>query len=554
MSPKLTFSNGGKVFEVPQPIPPPAETKKPTLASNEEPADTTELQDEGTQIRAGQQAAQDGVDAHTPPPAITSGTREKATPDPFDPGAFPIDAMSPIARRIAEEVARCHQVPVEMPLLAVLAILASSVPRNFTLKGGANGKVSHGNLYVLISAPRSAGKSSIAHPIVSPIIERSSEQLRDFRERTVPQLQAQLAVLEAQEKQALKRLERLSKKDQGIELHDAEETLKKVKPQIALLQAALQSEPLLWVGNHTSEKLTRILAGNGEQCLIYATEGAEVFRVMAGKYSKDGKASYDIYLSGFSVEPLNVARVSSGSTTTTPCLSMILFVQPVVLAEVLKNKEAFERGFFARLIAAEILVKPQPDDGVVREIDPHVQREWNQLISSLLNKREEERTLVCTPEARKVFTDYHNLTCLWRNGECSENEADLGRAREIAIRIALDLALADNSEATEVTEDIARRAVAIGRWCLLTTYRLSNQTQAEILKDRLQKLTALLEESPSGWMTVRELRRSHGLSEELLDRLVIRSGGALEKATLKENGGRPSLVIRPTNPAKFSET
>lgn len=555
MSPKLTFSNGGKVFEVPQPIPPPAETKKPAPATNEEPADTIQLREKPTQIRAGHQAAAPaGIEAHTATPATPSGTEEKATPDPLDPGPFPIDAMSPVARRIAEEVARCHQVPVEMTLLAVLGVLAASVPRNFTLKGGANGKVSHGNLYVLISAPRSAGKSSIAHPIVSPILERSSELLKDFREQIAPKLQAQLAVLEAREKQAVKKIEGLSKNDQCIEIHDTEETIKKLNPEIARLKADLKAEPLLWVGNHTSEKLSSVLAGNGEQCLIYATEGAEVFRVMAGKYSKDGRASYDIYLSGFSVETLNVARVSSGSLTITPCLSMIMFVQPVVLSEVLKNKEAAERGLFARLIAAEILVKPQPDDGVVREIDPTVQSDWNQLIGSLLNKREAERTLVCTPEARTVFTKYHNLTCDWRTGECSENEADLGRAREIAIRIALNLALADNPDTTEVTEDVARRAVAIGRWCLLTTYRLSNQTQAEVRKGRLQKLTTLLEESPSGWMTVRDLRRSHGFEEELLDKLVILSGGTLKKAAMKENGGRPSHVIRLTNPTQFSGT
>jgi hypothetical protein len=273
---------------------------------------------------------------------------------------------------------------------------------------------------------------------------------------------------------------------------------------------------------------------------------------MAGRYNADGKASYGIYLSGWSVESVNIARVGRGMTTITPCLSMLLFGQPCILKEILEDKEADERGLLARTILAEFDWEPLPDDGVIRTIDPDAQRNWDRLIDRLLDERlkpgDRGRTLHCTPEAREVFRIYHNEVIELRRGEFYDNEANLGRAREIAIRIALNLTLADDTDATEVTEELAKRAVSIGRWCLLKSLELTAHKRARTRDEGLNKLVTLLR-SKGGSVTVRDLKKSHGYSDPKIDLLVKHSRGALVKDTL-DTGGRPSPVIRLVNPPK----
>jgi hypothetical protein len=450
---------------------------------------------------------------------------------------------------MAQAASACHQLPIEMGLLGVLGILASGIPRNFLLKGAANGHESHGNLFVVISAPRSAGKSSIIRPLIEPLHLRQKELLEDHAKNVKSKCRAQIEILEREKSKLLGMLGRLAtatKPDRFVvnleEGQDRDERLARIFGEIQELEDQIESEPALWVGNHTSEKLSSILKGNGEQCLIYATEGAEVFRVMAGKYASDGKASFDLYLSGFSVEPMNISRVGRGSITITPCLSMLLFVQPSVLKEVLENKEAAERGMFARTIAVDLQVSLKEDDGVAREIDPDTQRDWNKLVTDLLDKRDEARVITCTSEAREIFRAYHNETVGWRLGELSSNEADLGRAREIAIRIALILALAEDPESMEVTEEIAKRAVAIGRWCALTTHALSNKTRTEITRERLERLIRLVDDA-NGNLALRELEKSHNFLKEDVLSLIAGSSGKLILGEHKGERGRPSPVV-----------
>lgn len=525
--------------------------EKPAPAANEEPATTNKQRPENTCSTENPQ----GVPTEKTPasqPKSTTGDSSEDHANPVDLDPFPLDALGPVLRQIAEEVARCHQVPVEMVVLGLLGVLSAAVPRNFILIGAVNGKDSHANLYFLIFAPKSAGKSSLMAPLIRQFQEWAKKLVQAYREKTVPLAKTDLEILQSRKKQLLRSLEKTSEKSGAVERRETEEELQKVNQQIDMLERQLKSEPTLWVGDHTSEKLSSILASNHEQCLIYSPEAGEVLRVMAGRYSPDGKASYGIYLSGWSVEDHNVARVGRGSITITPCLSMLLFGQPCILEEILEDREADERGLLARTIMAKFEWEPQPDDGVIRTIDPNAQRNWDRLIDRLLDERFKPdntgRTLHCTPEARTVFRIYHNEVIELRRGKFCDDEANLGRAREIAIRIALNLALADNPDATEVTEELAKRAVSIGRWCLLKGLELTAHKRTRSRDEALDKLVTLLR-SKGGSVTVRDLKKSHGYNDPTIDLLVKHSRGALVKDTL-ETGGRPSQVIRVVNPPK----
>jgi hypothetical protein len=132
----------------------------------------------------------------------------------------------------------------------------------------------------------------------------------------------------------------------------------------------------------------------------------------------------------------------------------------------------------------------------------------------------------------------------WR-GDFYDNEANLGRAREITIRIALNLDLADDSNAME---ELAKRAVRIGRWCLLMGLEMTAHECIRSRDDALNKRVSLLE-SKGRSVTVRDLKKSDGYNDATINLLVKHSHGTLVKDNL-ETGARPSPVIRLVNPPK----
>ena len=119
----------------------------------------------------------------------------------------------------------------------------------------------------------------------------------------------------------------------------------------------------------------------------YSAEGGETVRVMLGKYSKGESADLDLYLSGYSVEPWRSDRIGRGVCQITPCLSMLLLVQPTILRELMGNEEAFERGMTARLLTFTVETEPQEDDGSARRVSERAEAAWTGLIRGILDRR-----------------------------------------------------------------------------------------------------------------------------------------------------------------------
>src|SRR5690606_1928830 len=92
------------------------------------------------------------------------------------PGPFPIDALSPVIRDIAQDAADVYRSDVAMAAIAALAIHAGAMGKQYRLKNAVNGLESYGNLYVAISAPRGAGKSCISVVLAVPFF-RANETL-----------------------------------------------------------------------------------------------------------------------------------------------------------------------------------------------------------------------------------------------------------------------------------------------------------------------------------------------------------------------------------------
>ena len=84
------------------------------------------------------------------------------------------------------------------------------------------------------------------------------------------------------------------------------------------------------------EALTTLLYQNSGKIAVISAEGG-IFDIAAGRYSE--KANIDVFLKSFSGDPILVDRKGRASESITdPALTMLLFAQPSVLQEIMKNR------------------------------------------------------------------------------------------------------------------------------------------------------------------------------------------------------------------------
>ena len=495
------------------------------------------------------------ITASTAPAQAASG--EPPASD-LEPGAFPLHALSPAMRDMAEDLASVHRVPVQLPAMCAVGILSGALGNAYTLTGAVDGKDCFGNLYVIPAAPKSSGKGSVANALVRPLLTASGELEAAFKQHQLPRLKADKAVLEKRVGVLVNELA-TSKTGTGpnrqpmgeAERAETRRELEKAHEQLAEIEPLLNSLPTYWVGNATSEAMSAQFARNNPGLFCYSAEGGETVRVMLGKYSKGESADLDLYLSGYSVEPWRSDRIGRGVCQITPCLSMLLLVQPTILRELVGNEEAFERGMTARLLTFTVETEPQEDDGSARRVSEAAEAAWTGLIRGILARREalagQVHRITCTREAREVFRQFHNEGVRLRRGEFQDVEAELGRWRENAIRLAIGQSVADDLEAQELTGEQATRAVELMRWCARSALQITNAARLEKRAKRADELTVLLNGKPSRKETLRNLRDSHGFKPEEVRPLAAQfpERFTVERAENQTGkGGHPSEVLQ----------
>ncbi len=64
----------------------------------------------------------------------------------LQPGQFPVDALNETQRRIAEDVATVHELPIELAAMPALAVTAAALGKGWKLTGAVNGRENFGNL------------------------------------------------------------------------------------------------------------------------------------------------------------------------------------------------------------------------------------------------------------------------------------------------------------------------------------------------------------------------------------------------------------------------
>lgn len=492
-------------------------------------------------------------------PEMESAPTENDTPE-LEPGKFPIHALNPDMSAMVENVADVHRVPVELPAMCAIGIVSGALGNAFTLTGAVNGRDCHGNLYVIPAAPKSSGKGSVAGALVRPLLDASAELEADFKKNQLPGLKTEKAILEKRVNVLVNELATgktgtgKDRKPMGeMEKMETQRELERAHARLDVIAPILDALPTYWLGNATSEAMERQFKRNNLGLFCYSPEAGAAVRVMLGKYTKGEAADLDLYLSGYTVEDWRSDRIGRGVCQIKPCLSMLLMVQPSILRELMGNEEAFERGMTARTITFIVETEPLEDDGIVRHINGGTGSAWSQLIRGILTRREalagNPHRITCTPEAREIFRQFHNESVRLRRGEFRDMEAELGRWRENAVRLAIGQCVADNLEAQELAGEQAARAVEIMRWCARSALQITNAARMQKRAERADALQAILAGKPDGKETLRNLDKSHGFRPEEVHMLAGQQFPDRFTVERVETGGRPSEVLRLATPA-----
>ncbi len=492
----------------------------------------------------------------------TINSTDDETQDPIpNHGPFPVDALSPAMRGLVEELAVVHIVPVELPGMCALATVSASLGLAYILDGAVPGKGGcYGGLYIIPGAAKSSGKGSVANFLARPLIEVSSAREEAFRKGQLPRLKSEKALLEKRLNQ-IGNLYAKGKSGSGrnsspvsqAERHELQLEHEDAQKRIDKIEELIKCLPTYWVGNTTSEALAEQLNRNTSGLWIFSPEAAETLRVLLGKYRKDGHADCDLFLSGYTVESWRSDRIGRGvCQLESPWLSCLLMVQPSIITELFSNEEAFERGMTARCLPFSVETEPTFDDGSNRMVGEIATSVWHGIIRTILERREaiggNHYKIICSPEAREVFRQFHNESVALRRGEYRSIEAELGRWRENSIRIALVLAVADDPATSMLTQDQAERAIRIMRWCGYSGLKVLDTARRQNLEERVGDLEDLLQKK-GGKETVRNLTKNNGYSSQEIQDLARRFPDRVVMKVGKESnqGGRPSEIVRLAN-------
>lgn len=399
---------------------------------------------------------------------------------------FPATELPDDLRNFTVLAGESLQVSVDMPSVAVLAALSIGGQRKFKVhpKSGWYEPV---NLYTAVVAPPSERKS----PVISLVMDPVYQYERDENERRRPAVEE----YRAKRDMILRRIESLKK--MATSGKNAKNTPAPTTDDIMLLYRELEdlekgaSDYIhLTADDITMEALVSKMASNGEKMALVSSEGG-IFNVLSGLYT-GGKGSFEPLLKAYTGDHLEVDRKGRPAEyLMSPCLTVLLMVQPNVLEAVMNNTEFAGRGLNSRFMYA-IPVSPVGTRKFdTAEIPPDVTKNYHDLIYRLLAIPDtgEPRIIELTEDARDELRKIHYEIEPRLVGDLEPMGDWAGKYLGGIVRIAGLLHICDHvEEAANVlmAAETIRRAKKIGEYFLAhaqTAYQMFGISEDQATKD-----------------------------------------------------------------------
>ena len=285
---------------------------------------------------------------------------------------FPVNALPRRVRPYVEAVAETTQTPVDMAGTAAIAVMASCLQGKYYVQAKADW-TEPVNLYALMIAEPSERKSAVESLMVKPVNIFESEYNKQH-EAAYEKSRMQKRILEKKQRAI---------EDKVAKGKAEESELDDIANEIASFKVL--SPMQLYVDDVTPEKLISILAEHDGIASVISAEGGIFDQLAGGMYSKT--VNIDVFLKGHAGDTIRIDRIGRNSESVeNPALTMLLAVQPNVLAGMMQNNTFRGRGLTARFLytmpathvgARKYRTEPIPMDA---------EREYYGLIRNLLDE------------------------------------------------------------------------------------------------------------------------------------------------------------------------
>lgn len=311
-------------------------------------------------------------DAPLEDPLPIQGART-VTPFPID-DAFP-PGLKPVRDYIVA-LAEAHQVPVDLPAMLLLPIVAITISQKAEVRLRPDW-LEPACVWTLVLLASGNRKSAILRQLLEVIYTWE----RDEAER----LKAQIAEEEEERQLNERRLKQLRTRSTEDDTDADQARQEAIELAKELAEEEPTAAPQLVTTESTTEALAGLLVDNHERILIASSE-ADPLDVMLGRYSR-GQPNFGILLAGQSGDSFRVQRRGrKPDHLERPALSIALTVQPDAVEGLFSSRQAKARGVLARFLACA----PQSPLGS-RKTDPeavpaHLVRAYDDALRRLLDR------------------------------------------------------------------------------------------------------------------------------------------------------------------------
>ena len=352
-------------------------------------------------FEVGQQpsAGADEIGADTEP----NSTWERPSPlsQTAEPPDFPTGLLPPWAGDYVVSLAEAMQVPGALPGMLVLACLAASAGGRVRVRIRQGWEVPT-NIYLAVAMPPGSGKS--------PVFEAVARPIRRWQQRAIDRVQPDISGAAAQRRIAdglVRQAEAIvAKANPSDREHLTQEALARRRDADCI---DVPVEPRLLIDDATPEAVATMLAEQEGRLALLSAE-ADVFGILAGRYSRTGMPHLSVFLKSWSGDELRIDRKARPSEyVERPALTIGLTVQPEVLRKVAEQPDFRGRGLLARFLFAvpESRVGWRMTDAspVPEAVENRYDDEMSALVTSLAELREVS-SLELSPEAATAFAGF----------------------------------------------------------------------------------------------------------------------------------------------------
>ena len=459
------------------------------------------------------------------------------------PSPFPTESLPKIYAAMVNEVARVNRVSEGLAAMVALATVSASL--GSTLTGRLfQDKITRPNLYLLGAVPSGEGKSTTATAMLKPFSDHDFNLREDWKQNRWPSAKARQATI----KKSIDQLQSEAGKSADAAAREH------LVAQIAELERALEKasadlvSPSLMIEDVTTEKLAVELLQNEETLALISSDGGDVIANIMGRYRKNS-VDDSLYVKAWSGDQVSVSRLNRPPVNLrSPCLMMLLLVQPAKLDRLFSKQQLIDGGMLPRFLMTCLASTPTKVSVDLVEMKPDIVDGYHVAVDELVTTyRLAEKPVVIesTREAQEVIVDYYNQITERRGSDLKDVAGFAARWHEQACRIALILHAAEhgaNAGNTEIQADTARSAVRVTEWFVNEQLIILNSHRTQSLLKDLREVWLFARALMQGF-TVRDLVRKKmfrtaNAAESVLNQMLEK--GLMEQEPV-DTGGRPSV-------------